>query len=332
MMVSAPQRVAHTILSTSSSIDEDTAELPMLALIFTRNFLPMIIGSDSGWLRLTGITARPQRDLGAHELGIDAVRAAAQYAISSVIDARLWRSPAGCCCLRSRSAPRPPAARAVHAWTSIVALWSVYGPEVSYRSKCSPLVRLDPANRHPDAVVIDLVRPGIGPVVITGGTDAVVEHASAIPPYAGITRSGSGGRRRRFETANQPPSQPAVARAPAELMFGCRLPTLATTVIRCQPRSGRTFRRAGADLFSTRFSADETVHPRFGAARTAANWPAAAIRCASCTGTLEVLARRLARAVRGLAASPSSPARSWAGRAGAARTSARTSGPASTWP
>ena len=59
MIVSAPQRVAHTILSTSSSIDDDTAELPMLALIFTRNFLPMIIGSASGCLRFNGITARP---------------------------------------------------------------------------------------------------------------------------------------------------------------------------------------------------------------------------------------------------------------------------------
>ena len=60
MMVSAPQRVAHTILSTSSAIDDVTAELPMLALIFTANALPMIIGSLSGWLWLAGITARPR--------------------------------------------------------------------------------------------------------------------------------------------------------------------------------------------------------------------------------------------------------------------------------
>ena len=38
----------HTILSTSSAIDEVTAELPMLALILTANALPMIIGSLSG--------------------------------------------------------------------------------------------------------------------------------------------------------------------------------------------------------------------------------------------------------------------------------------------
>ena len=59
-MVSAPQRVAHVIFSTSSSIEEDTAELPMFALIFTRNFRPMIIGSVSGWLMLAGMMARPR--------------------------------------------------------------------------------------------------------------------------------------------------------------------------------------------------------------------------------------------------------------------------------
>ncbi|CAM5633820.1 hypothetical protein SGLAM104S_04168 [Streptomyces glaucescens] len=40
MTVSAPQRVAQVIFSTSSSIEEVTAELPMLALTFTRNRLP----------------------------------------------------------------------------------------------------------------------------------------------------------------------------------------------------------------------------------------------------------------------------------------------------
>jgi hypothetical protein len=48
MTVSAPQSVAHRSLSTSSVIDEPTAELPMLALIFTRKWRPMIIGSSSG--------------------------------------------------------------------------------------------------------------------------------------------------------------------------------------------------------------------------------------------------------------------------------------------
>jgi hypothetical protein len=58
--VSPPQRIAHVIFSTSSPIDDDTAELPMLALIFTRKLRPMIIGSDSGWLILFGMIARPR--------------------------------------------------------------------------------------------------------------------------------------------------------------------------------------------------------------------------------------------------------------------------------
>jgi hypothetical protein len=57
--VSPPQRADHAIFSTSSSIDEVTAELPMLALIFTRKLRPMIIGSSSGWLMLAGMIARP---------------------------------------------------------------------------------------------------------------------------------------------------------------------------------------------------------------------------------------------------------------------------------
>ena len=60
MTVSAPQRIAHTIFSTSSSTEEVTAELPMLALIFTRKLRPMIIGSNSPWLMLAGMMARPR--------------------------------------------------------------------------------------------------------------------------------------------------------------------------------------------------------------------------------------------------------------------------------
>ncbi len=60
MTVSAPQRIAQTIFSTSSAMEEVTAELPMLALIFTRKFRPMIIGSLSGWLTLAGMMARPR--------------------------------------------------------------------------------------------------------------------------------------------------------------------------------------------------------------------------------------------------------------------------------
>ena len=58
--VSAPHRVDQRSLSTSSSIDELTAELPMFALIFTRKLRPMIIGSSSGWLMLAGMIARPR--------------------------------------------------------------------------------------------------------------------------------------------------------------------------------------------------------------------------------------------------------------------------------
>ena len=48
MMVSAPQRIPQTILSTSSSMLEPSAELPILPLIFTMKLRPIIIGSDSG--------------------------------------------------------------------------------------------------------------------------------------------------------------------------------------------------------------------------------------------------------------------------------------------
>src|SRR5207247_1745252 len=57
--VSAPHLVAQRSFATSSSTVDVTADVPMLAFTFTRNRLPMIIGSDSGWLTLTGSTARP---------------------------------------------------------------------------------------------------------------------------------------------------------------------------------------------------------------------------------------------------------------------------------
>src|SRR6202030_530878 len=58
--VSAPHLVAQRIFSTSSSIDDATALLPMFALIFTRKLRPMIIGSLSGWLMLAGMIALPR--------------------------------------------------------------------------------------------------------------------------------------------------------------------------------------------------------------------------------------------------------------------------------
>ena len=60
MTVSAPHNVDHRSFSTSSSIDEVTAELPMFALIFTAKWRPMIIGSSSVWLTFAGMIARPR--------------------------------------------------------------------------------------------------------------------------------------------------------------------------------------------------------------------------------------------------------------------------------
>src|SRR5581483_587929 len=59
IIVSAPHLHAQTAFSTSSSIVDVTAELPILALILTKKFLPIIIGSDSGWFILLGIMALP---------------------------------------------------------------------------------------------------------------------------------------------------------------------------------------------------------------------------------------------------------------------------------
>ena len=83
MIVSAPQRVAQTILSTSSAIELLTAELPMFALTFTANALPMIIGSVSGWLWFAGITARPRATSSRTSSGATPSRAA-MNAISAV--------------------------------------------------------------------------------------------------------------------------------------------------------------------------------------------------------------------------------------------------------
>jgi hypothetical protein len=58
--VSAPHKVAQRSFSTSSSIEEVTAELPMLALILTWKLRPITIGSSSGWLMLAGMIARPR--------------------------------------------------------------------------------------------------------------------------------------------------------------------------------------------------------------------------------------------------------------------------------
>jgi hypothetical protein len=85
--VSAPQRVDHVIFSTSSSMEEATAELPMLALIFTRKFRPMIMGSLSGWFTLAGMMARPRATSSRTFSGVMPSRRATN-SISGVISPR----------------------------------------------------------------------------------------------------------------------------------------------------------------------------------------------------------------------------------------------------
>ena len=75
--VSPPQRIAQVIFSTSSSMPEETAELPMLALIFTRKLRPMIIGSVSGWLMFAGMIARPRATSSRTNSGVIALGMAA---------------------------------------------------------------------------------------------------------------------------------------------------------------------------------------------------------------------------------------------------------------
>src|SRR5215470_17830355 len=89
--VSAPQRIAHTILSTSSSTDDVTAELPILALILVRKLRPMIIGSSSAWLMLEGMMARPRAtslrtNSGVMKAGTDALKLAAEILALGDID------------------------------------------------------------------------------------------------------------------------------------------------------------------------------------------------------------------------------------------------------
>ncbi|MGX1074484.1 hypothetical protein AB7M45_005094 [Bradyrhizobium elkanii] len=96
--VSAPQRIAHTILSTSSSTDEVTAELPILALILVRKLRPMIIGSSSAWLMLEGMMARPRAISSRTNSGVMKAGTAAPK-LSPSASAASARSS---CCLRPR--------------------------------------------------------------------------------------------------------------------------------------------------------------------------------------------------------------------------------------
>ena len=88
MTVSAPHRVAQLSFSTSSATEEVTAELPMLALTFTRKFRPMTMGSDSGWLTFEGRMARPLATSSRTSSGSTPSRTAAN-SISGVTAPRL---------------------------------------------------------------------------------------------------------------------------------------------------------------------------------------------------------------------------------------------------
>src|SRR3954463_8237738 len=197
MMVSAPHRLAQTILSTSSSIDEDTAELPMLALTLTRNRLPMIAGSDSGWLRFTGITARPMATSVRTNSGSMCSRAATNRISLVMIPALAYAN--WVTAPFTGSSRHGSRIRGSPLWMSMVAESSVYGPEVSYRSTCSPLLSSTRRNgtRTPSPMSrYSLCEPEIGPVVMVGWTErsssAVITPSFPTPALPGQVHAVGG--------------------------------------------------------------------------------------------------------------------------------------------
>src|SRR4029079_12677820 len=76
MTVSPPQRIAQVIFSTSSWMLEPSAELPMLALIFTRKLRPMIICSGFRMVDVGGNDGAAARDLVPDEFRRDLLRQA----------------------------------------------------------------------------------------------------------------------------------------------------------------------------------------------------------------------------------------------------------------
>ncbi len=90
--VSAPHRVAQVSFSTSSATEEVTAEVPMLAFTFTRNALPMIAGSHSGWLTLSGSTARPAAISSRTNSGVTPSRIATNSISGVTVPARAYAS------------------------------------------------------------------------------------------------------------------------------------------------------------------------------------------------------------------------------------------------
>ena len=87
MMVSPPQLVAHVIFSTSSSIEEETAELPMFALIFTRKRPADDHRLGLRVIDVGGNDGAPARHFVAHDLGLMPSRRATN-SISGVISPR----------------------------------------------------------------------------------------------------------------------------------------------------------------------------------------------------------------------------------------------------
>src|SRR3546814_18791662 len=68
MTVSAPQRIDHTILSTSVATSLATALLPILALILTRKFRPIAIGSLDRKSVVSGKSVSVRVDLGGRRI------------------------------------------------------------------------------------------------------------------------------------------------------------------------------------------------------------------------------------------------------------------------
>ena len=119
---------------------EVVAELPMFVFIFTRKLVPITIGSDSGWLMLAGMTARPAATSWRTNSGVMWVSMPssaqfmfsrmATYSISSVITPRLARaicvSPGWRLAIQgARNLGRPRL-------RSVSTSGSLYGPLVSY--------------------------------------------------------------------------------------------------------------------------------------------------------------------------------------------------------
>ncbi len=126
--MSAPQRMDHRSFSTSSSIEEVTAELPMLALIFTRKLRPMIIGSLSGWLTFDGMIARPRATSSRTNSGVITEGIAAPHDIP------------GCCATPPPQAFPPAPAISSRAssrrWFSRIAMNSISGVTMPLRAWC----------------------------------------------------------------------------------------------------------------------------------------------------------------------------------------------------